>query len=763
MRKRIAFLLVLLGLIGGVAWKTLGADGLPFGRRPLSVVLISIDTLRANHMGCYGYERDTSPEMDRLAESGILFRNVVAQSTWTLPSHVSLFSSLYPTTHGVTTEKVGLRKDIEMLPQLFQKANYRTEGVVSSPYVGARYGFDRGFDDFGMLPKPIPENSKRITAEAVKRLQSLSSAGKPFFLFLHYLGPHTPYDPPAPFDSMYDPGYQGKIDGTGPTIYRHMSAESKLSEEDLRHIIALYDGEIAHIDGFIRKLYDEILRLKLERKVLFIVLSDHGEEFKDHGSMDHGRSLYEEVLQVPLFMVCPGLLPAGKTVETQVQLLDLFPTLCDLLGFPKPRALQGRSFQPLLNGGVISRSRFRPERYAFGEITRQGARPYTMRCVRESAGKKLILTSEPSSSQQLYDLKLDPTERSDLSQNNPVLLKELQDVLADWQMKAVQTAETGRGSAGEAVELSQEHLSILKDLGYMGPANAPDEKAKATPQVAPLFRSTGPVLQGFKEPRGLYLGPGPLLYVADFRNHRIVIVDSTLKSIKAYGGPDKGEEVGRFHDPAAVAVDGSGILYVADTMNNRVQVLMPDGSARMIWPNVVVPRGIALSPDAKSIYVAQTPLSQIALYSSEGRQLGTWGQPGQGPGQLSKPVGLAVDPDGNLWVADWGNARVQVFAPNGAPQRRWPVEGWQGSVEGAEPYLALAANGHVILSDPSHDRLLEYGPEGTLLAASSSASGSPLRMPSGVACLPDGSVAVSDTGNHDVRIVKPEEFEKVPG
>lgn len=761
MKKRLAVIIAGLAALGGVSSLLLTMGSASVKREPLNVVMVSLDTLRANHLGCYGYDRPTSPSIDRLASQGVLFEQAIAQSSWTLPSHMSLLTGLYPSTHGAVGDRKALPQAVETLQMLFQEAGYRTEGVVSSPYVGSAFRFHKGFDDFLMPPKPIPDNSKRITAEAIERLQRLSEGKQPFFLFLHYLASHTPYDPPPPFDTMFDPDYTGTINGSGPTIYRYMPSSNPLPERDLQHIIALYDGEIAHVDTFMDVLCRELVKLKLDQNTLFILLSDHGEEFKDHGSMDHGRSLYEEVIRVPLILVCPGTLPAGRRFEQPVQLIDIMPTLCDLLGLRKPDSLQGESFLPLLKGGLLARAKYHAPRYIFSEVTKEKSRPSTLRCIRGVDGKKLILTSEPSKRVEVYDLTQDALEKKDLSNQQPGLVKVLNEELADWQLTAIKAAQQG-----ETVRLSAEQTSILKDLGYLGSApeekkdsaRAPDTQGGTAGESAFTTSDVDP--PGFKEPRGISLGPDGSLYVSDFRHHRIQILDTSLHAMRVMGGPHKGEPLGMFNDPCAVVADPNGVLYVADTMNNRVQVLGPEGSVKMVWENLVVPRGIAISADGKTLYVTQTPLGQIVVIGSEGIVVGTWGSQGNQPGQLAKPTGLAVDAQGGVWVADWGNARVQMFDSQGQSKKLWTVSGWEKESLGSEPYIAISPAGDVIASDPAGNRLLRYSKEGALLGVATQSEGIPLKKPSGVACLSEGVVVVSDTGNNAIKKIKMEEFVK---
>lgn len=315
-----------------------------------NIVFISIDTLRPDHLGCYGYERSTSPNIDRLASQGIVFTNAYSQSPWTLPSHMTMFTSLYSHVHGLYDDGRVLSPAIPTLPELLRKEGYATYGVVSATYVAARFGFSRGFDvfieDFG-------KRAEKITARAVSFLADRENTDDPFFLFVHYFDPHSTYSAPDPFKTMFDSDYSGPVNGSTETLVNINFFGKEISKEDLEHIIALYDGEIAYCDAQIGVLLSELERLGLSDNTVFILTSDHGEEFLDHGLMYHRHTLYDELLRVPFIVSFDKILPGGKTVASTVRHVDILPTIMDLLDVELGIFVQGETLLPINKRGRV--------------------------------------------------------------------------------------------------------------------------------------------------------------------------------------------------------------------------------------------------------------------------------------------------------------------------------------------------------------------------------------------------------------------------
>ena len=321
--------------------------------RPHGVIVIVPDSLRADHLGVYGYPRPTSPHLDALAQRGVLFENAFSQSPWTTPSIASLFTSVYPSVHrlGHIESDHGytavLSPQLPTLAEILQQSGYRTAALVNNPSISERRGFSRGFDVFVNDEKPraptVPTN-----ASAIAMLEEISAGN--FFLLWHILDPHWPNWPPPEFRDFVDPDYDGRFrDGLPRDQVKSLtSGELAVTEEERRHITDLYDGEVRFVDHQIGALFDALDRLDLWDRVTLVVTSDHGESLLERGHYGHSLPMYEETLRVPL-VVYDARLEAGRVPQV-VESIDILPTVRDLAGLPVPPSVQGRSLRPLLDG-----------------------------------------------------------------------------------------------------------------------------------------------------------------------------------------------------------------------------------------------------------------------------------------------------------------------------------------------------------------------------------------------------------------------------
>ena len=276
-----------------------------------NVVLISIDTLRADRLGCYGYARDTSPVIDALAAEGLRFSEAVSVTSWTLPAHATLLTGLYPAEHGLVTDRIRLPESPPTLATILSEAGYHTAGIVSHVYLGSRWGFDRGFAAFDeTLGAGSPHSvvAERVVDKALKALGAWREehGGKPLFLWLHIFDPHWAYVPPKPYDSLFDPDYEGGVDGGYASLRPHIRALRRpgesapaLADRDLAHLEALYDGEVRYVDDQLGRFFTALRDAGLWEETLVAVVSDHGEEFMEHGSLEgHQWTLFDEVVMV---------------------------------------------------------------------------------------------------------------------------------------------------------------------------------------------------------------------------------------------------------------------------------------------------------------------------------------------------------------------------------------------------------------------------------------------------------------------------------
>lgn len=323
------------------------------GQTRPNVVLVSVDTLRADHVGAYGYGRDTTPHLDALAGESALFRNVFASSPWTLPSHASMMTGLEGRRHGVYYEGDRMNPAQPTLASFLKDRGYATVGITGGAFVAPFYGFSRGFDSYtiGHGELADPQLAARAEAEAAAWLEAHAEA--PFFLFLHTYQVHHPYHSPEAYARRYAGpeakrlAWNFKSDHGGwGSLFRPLPAEER------QNIIDLYDGEIRYTDdALLGPLLDKLRSLGLYDRTLLIVTSDHGEEFFEHGGWTHSWSLYNESIKVPCVIKFPGGRHAGRKVDEFVRLTDLVPTVLEVLGFDPPQAdFDGRSLVPLLDG-----------------------------------------------------------------------------------------------------------------------------------------------------------------------------------------------------------------------------------------------------------------------------------------------------------------------------------------------------------------------------------------------------------------------------
>jgi arylsulfatase A-like enzyme len=387
----------------------------------LNVLLIGIDTLRFDHLGCYGYERNTTPNIDKLASGGVIAERAISQAPWTLPSFATVFTSLYPEQHGALRVDSRVRDSAPTLAEILRDSGYATGAVVNAPLLGPQYGLDRGFDFYDTTPIPTGRTADEVTRSALEWIEHNREG--PFFLFAHYFDPHLSYSPPAPYDDVFDPDYDGPLGRTFDLDYfssRNASAIREelvgLTEADRRHIIALYDGEIAFTDSAVGALLDGLRAMGLEERTLVVILSDHGEEFFDHGGLDHGHTLFEELIRVPLILSLPGLIPANKTLSRQVRLLDIAPTILDYLDPPPYEHFEGVSLKPLIEGSGSAVSSVRallPRGRCLSGALRRNESLRSM-----TAFPWKLIEDLSSGEQLLFDLERDPGEQFDVSDQN---------------------------------------------------------------------------------------------------------------------------------------------------------------------------------------------------------------------------------------------------------------------------------------------------------------------------------------------------------
>lgn len=396
---------------------------------PPNVLLIVVDTLRYDRLSSYGYHRATSPEIDALlAERGVLLEDAYAQAPWTLPSIVSLLTGRYPT-ELLADEAAAFRipETVPVLAEHLRDLGYSTAAFYANPALHAGTGFDRGFDtffappaDFGWFRRHADDLNRRM----LPWVKALGDG--PFFLYAHYLDPHDPYDNPDLVDgkSPFFPDYAGTISGN--EVHRIYGGFKELPdpENDVAHLSALYDSEVAYVDRHVGELLRTVGEDRLAN-TLVVLTSDHGEELYEHGGWKHGQSLYEEQIHVPLIFRWDGRLPAGKRLKGTVELLDVVPTVLAAAGGEVDPLWQGHDLLPALRGEASL-----PRRAAFSQHLSAGP----LRAAVVLDGHKLLLFNRqepfdpPDAFQaylwrkdlrrfedaELYDLERDPLEQASL-------------------------------------------------------------------------------------------------------------------------------------------------------------------------------------------------------------------------------------------------------------------------------------------------------------------------------------------------------------
>ena len=454
-----------MALAAGHAGLFAGCEGASQDRP--NVVLITIDTIRADHLGCYGYGRARTPNIDAFAAAAVLFDQASPTINTTLASHASLLTGFYPQTLALPRNSFPLEAEFETLAGILSGRGYETAAFVSASALHSRMGLARGFhlyeETFEIQGLDQDQRRAQETTRAV--MEWLGARHRnPFFLWVHYFDPHYPYDPPAPYDTLYGSGYEGPADGSMEYlsgIWERSARKIEPEQEDLQRVVDLYDGEIAYLDFWLGPLLERLGRPEHLERTLVAIAGDHGESLTEHDYLfNHGLKLYEPTLRVPLILRLPGTMGAeARTVPAQVQVHDLFPTILAASGAPVPPRVEAVDLTPLALGRTDSA---RP--FVYAEASRpwqvERTHPGSYQNLHKAAAVqsypwKLIVTPFENRT-ELYDLERDPGELVDLSLQDPARVAELKRVLDAWRRGAVRVA--GRPDP--------ENLERLRSLGY---------------------------------------------------------------------------------------------------------------------------------------------------------------------------------------------------------------------------------------------------------------------------------------------------------
>jgi len=484
-----------------------------------NIILITMDTVRADHLSCYGYQRLTTPNLDRLSKEAILYRNAYAASSWTLSSHASIFTGMYPSKHGahfksdfnrttelsiedhstpalpvlskITQSICKLSNKNITLTELLSQNGYQTVGIIGGPFCSSSYGIAQGFDyyneNFFSYNKNISyyflyqvievfyplkdiiikygySNIKRIASHlnqfAFGWLEENSS--KPFFLFINYFDAHRPYIPPPPYDEYFSKTspdiilkYATKLDknyinAEDKFVSNIISGTQKLNPEEREFLVSRYDGGIRYLDYHLGLLIERLKAINSYDNTLIIVTADHGEAFGEHNLLDHCRTLYDELVRVPLIIKYPSNYKQAGVIEKRVSLVDLFPTILSMLDLPIPANIDG---QPLPKS----------QHFIIAEWNMRGfdSKKYRRDLKAIYKGKEKYIWAS-NSLHELYNLEKDPGETTNLIEKFPQKAQDMERDLKQWL-----SSFEPPPSSDSKVKLNEEDIEKLRALGYV--------------------------------------------------------------------------------------------------------------------------------------------------------------------------------------------------------------------------------------------------------------------------------------------------------
>jgi len=429
-----------------------------------NLVLITVDTLRADFLGCYGNNQVRTPNIDNLAKNGVIFANAIAQASLTTPSHASILTGTYVRTHGSRDNCEFIYDSIPSIAEILRNSGYATAAFVSAyPLKANCSGIDRGFEVFNdhfsrlepcrklMISRLLDQlrvtkndraeqNAENVNAKALYWLRK--NYRKKFFLWIHYYDPHAPYLPPRRFRAMYSSNYHGRVNG-----YQYdLQFWQKAISEDISEMISLYKGEVSYTDEQIGILLSRMERLDLFKNTMIVFTSDHGEGLSEHGHYFDHRTLYDHDIKVPLILSGKDLLHGERLVNKQVQSIDIMPTILDLLGIPIPKAIEGASLTNLM----------------FGKDTNWTEESYSERreyvSIRTPYWKLIVLEGGIA---ELYNLERDNRETQNIIDSKNNVASELLEKLNEYKKKE------NREETKTKREMTEETKQKLRSLGYI--------------------------------------------------------------------------------------------------------------------------------------------------------------------------------------------------------------------------------------------------------------------------------------------------------
>jgi arylsulfatase A-like enzyme len=423
-----------------------------------NVLVILADAMRADVLGPYGYKlRNTTPNMDKIAAAGVVWDRTFSQDAWTVPCVASLFTGVDPQAHKTMRYQVKERVEMDTLSlghttmaEEFKAAGYNTAAFIKSTVIDSSRGFSQGFDSFQVVPgadQASGRSGEQLNEAAIPWINAQKGADRPFFAYVHFMDPHSPYKAPEPWYSKYKDGYTGPLTGAHLEIEALTKSGKPPTPADVTYIHALYDAEIEYYDTQLGRLVGALDAAGLGSNTIVVITGDHGEAIWEHGQTFHGN-LWQENIHIPMIVRGPGI-KAGH-LPGNTQQIDLAPTLSDLAGVPKSPLWMGTSHADAMRTGKPG-----PGETAYSEYI-------DMRTIVDPAGMKLMLGDGAT---KLFDLNKDPLEKTNLAPTHPGDVMRLS-ALMDQRTAAGRTLSE-KFPTEQARELSPEEVQMLKDLGYV--------------------------------------------------------------------------------------------------------------------------------------------------------------------------------------------------------------------------------------------------------------------------------------------------------
>jgi arylsulfatase A-like enzyme len=452
-----------------------------------NILLIVMDATRAKNLSCYGYNRPTTPHLAQFAEHSVVYKLAISPGGWSLPSHASIFTGLFPSRHGAHDQHKFLSSDLPTMAELLSGYGYHTAAFCSNPYVGPATGLDRGFEEFNdaeSLPRPLTNLGRKMDAGAATvlgwrdsgarytnrqvrpALRRLGEAERPFFLFVHYGEPHALYRPPRKYNRYLPTGVSPReARAVNQDQWNYLANPASMNHRDFEILTALYDGEITYLDSRIAQVLGWLHEFQLLDRTMVIVTADHGENVGDHQLMAHKYCLYDTLVHVPLIIRYPQGTIAPGQVTHQVQTLDLLPTVLAMLGDTSSELVSSLQGHDLLSS---SRHEFTIAEQARPDLSTFHRRFPGMDISRYDRALKMIRTERykfiwaSDSKHELYDILLDPDETHNIVNQRPEIAQDLHQRLTEWRNSSEAAAPSGK-----TPEFDDETKARLRALGYL--------------------------------------------------------------------------------------------------------------------------------------------------------------------------------------------------------------------------------------------------------------------------------------------------------